>query len=163
LHPAGPVRMIWNLICLVFITYDLIILPMHAFDVEDSDGVQVCDWFVTVWWTFDMLTFRTGYFVGSRLEMRARKIAIHYARTWLLCDIVIITTEWISRFAQTLGSASILRSSRALRSLRFLRLVRLPKIKALLEGMHDKLNSNVHILCGTLTVLSIVRLWDWCG
>lgn len=159
LHPVGVTRLIWNALSLGFIFYDLLILPLQAFHIEEQSFVQICDWIVAIFWTVDVfVTLRTGYFVGARLEMRHRQIAIHYARTWLSCDVLVIVVEWVSLLAQRLGSASILRSSRTLRSLRFLRLARVTKLRHFFQGMFDILNSNVHILVFTLMGLSVVLL-----
>lgn len=159
LHPSGPPRIFWNLVCLCFIMYDLVVVPLHAFDVEDAKIVQACDWMCSIWWTLDLfMTFRTGYFVGTRLEMRTRFIAWKYAKSWLACDVVIIVTEWVSRVEEVLASVTIMRSSRVLRSLRLMRLIRVPKVVYFWDGMLETVNSNVHILCFTMLFLTLVLI-----
>ena len=59
-----------------------------------------------------LMSLRTGFYIGSYLEMRPVKICINYAKTWMLVDLVVVVTEWSTKFAESSNPASILRSSR---------------------------------------------------
>mmetsp|Transcript_85226 Transcript_85226/g.155325 ORF Transcript_85226/g.155325 Transcript_85226/m.155325 type:complete len:536 (-) Transcript_85226:20-1627(-) len=159
MNPVGPVRMAWNTMCLVWIFYDLFMVPMAAFDLEDVKALQVIEWILTIWWTLDMyMTFRTGYIVGSRVEMRPREIAVNYACTWLACDLVIVIVEWVNRCFAAFSSASILRTQRALRFVRILKLVRVVKLSGFWKQLNEQVNSNVILLCVTLLCLTGVLM-----
>merc|ERR1719487_1163713 len=132
---------------------------MAAFGVGEAVGFIMLEWFATFFWSVDFfLWFRTGYFVGSSIETRPKRIALHYAKTWMSIDLVIVTLEWVNRLLYSIGSASLLRSSRVFRTIRFIKLLRLAKMKELWSILTEQVNSNVfHLLC-TMTVLSTILL-----
>eukprot|EP00929_Paragymnodinium_shiwhaense_P001404 TRINITY_DN101636_c0_g1_i1.p1 TRINITY_DN101636_c0_g1~~TRINITY_DN101636_c0_g1_i1.p1 ORF type:complete len:1219 (+),score=251.34 TRINITY_DN101636_c0_g1_i1:163-3819(+) len=156
LYPGGWFRLCWNAFCLALITYDLFMIPMAAFDVGEGGPFTVVDWFATVVWTLDLLlSFRTGYYVGSYLELRPSKVATHYAKTWLLIDSIIVGTEWMGRFTSVIGSASLLRTSRVFRTIRFMKLLRLAKFRDLWGSLKDQCNSNILQLAVSMTLLTV--------
>jgi len=162
MHPLGKVRLWWNVFTLLLIAYDVWSIPMQAFDVGHSErgsvrtGYLVLEWVGTMFWTMDLLaSFRTGFIVGSAVEMRPRQIAIHYCKTWLLIDLLIVSIEWVSRFAGLVSSASLLRSSRVLKLIRFVKLMRLAKMSSVWHLLHEQLNSNVLHLCITMVSLTV--------
>lgn len=149
MHPLGHTRLVWNAFCLIFICWDLMTIPMQSFDVgEDSDVFYSIEWVTACFWTADLvLMFRTGYFIGSKVEMRAIKIALRYAQTWLLVDLIIVLSEWGGRFLGVTSSASLLRTSRVFRSIRLIKLLRLAKMRDMWTQMSDQITSNVLHLC----------------
>lgn len=159
MSPIGYPRLCWNGLSLVIICYDLFMIPMQAFGVGDEAGFVAVEWMATFFWLIDLfLCFRTGYFVGSNIEMRPRLIAIRYVKTWLLVDLVIVTLELVSRIGSIIGSASFLRTSRIFRTVRFVKLVRLAKMRELLMHFADQINSNFARLVGTMAVLGVVSI-----
>lgn len=163
-HPVGGVRIVWNVLCLIAILYDLFFIPLQAFDLGESTVLDVCEWMLTWLWTFDLfLTFRTGYFIGSTVEMRQTQIAVHYAKTWLVVDIIIVLLEWMGRFFDVTSSASLLRSTRASRNiLGVVKLLRLTKMKKLWIVIFEQFNSNVFeliwtLLCVCLSMMALVH------
>jgi len=155
LHPHGGVRMSWNMLCLLAICYDIVFVPLEAFDLEAHILMDIVEWFLTILWTADMLvTLRTAYFVGSTLETSSITIALNYAKTWLFLDLTIITMEWLARLSDAAtGFGSILRTSRVFRTLRCVRLLRLGKLKGLLSVVEDQINSGLASL-----VFSLLKL-----
>jgi len=159
MSPIGYPRLAWNIVSLCLIAWDIFVIPLSAFDVGDEAGFVVLEWIATIFWTIDvLLSFRTGFFVGSSIEMRPKRIAIHYAKTWLGADLVIVTLEWVNRVANVVGSASLLRSSRVFRTIRLMKLLRLAKMKEVWTVLSEQINSNLIHLLTTMTVLSIILL-----
>lgn len=157
LHPVGAVRMVWNAMCLLWICYDLFVVPLSAFDLEDVVALQVIEWMLTIWWTLDMyVTFRTGIIVGSRVEMSPRKVAENYACTWLACDLTIVIVEWFSRIFSAFASATVIKTQKILRFIRILKLMRVVKLSSFSKQMQEQITSNIVILSLYLALLTFI-------
>merc|ERR1719506_1644823 len=73
LHPQSKPRVLWSLVSIIFVTFDLITIPLSAFKHIDD----FVPWFVQLlsglFWSFDILmTFRTGVFVRGKLELSSK-------------------------------------------------------------------------------------------
>eukprot|EP00927_Polykrikos_kofoidii_P049077 TRINITY_DN43208_c0_g1_i1.p1 TRINITY_DN43208_c0_g1~~TRINITY_DN43208_c0_g1_i1.p1 ORF type:complete len:962 (-),score=102.49 TRINITY_DN43208_c0_g1_i1:11-2896(-) len=159
LHPSGCIRLVWNGISLITIAYDMFMIPLLAFDIGEGGVFSAISVLFTSFWACDLLlNFRTGYFVGTQLEMRPRNIALHYARTWLLADLIIVATDFLGRFLSQIGTASLMRSSRLFRTMRFVRLVRLAKLKDLWKALQEQINSNVITLCFRICIMAMFTM-----
>eukprot|EP00929_Paragymnodinium_shiwhaense_P068310 TRINITY_DN34328_c0_g1_i1.p1 TRINITY_DN34328_c0_g1~~TRINITY_DN34328_c0_g1_i1.p1 ORF type:complete len:913 (+),score=183.54 TRINITY_DN34328_c0_g1_i1:79-2817(+) len=173
LHPAGPYCLVWNILCIHAILYDVIIMPAEAFQFDRQGLYSYVEWFLTVFWTIDLiLSFRTGYFIGAYLEMSQKQIALHYLQSCFVLDLVIVLVEWSSKISLTLSSASLLRTTRVMRTFRLMKLFRLGKVKEIWTHLRDQVNSVVFHICVSLIVLSMcvsvgVHLtscfWYWLG
>jgi len=174
LHPASKFRMVWNMICMVNVIYDIMTMPLDAFDLSQARGFfSVMEWIMTVFWTIDMvLMFRTGYYVRTRLEMGAGAVAVHYLKTWFSVDLFVVVLEWAGRFTSMIGAGSLIRSSRIFRSAKFIKLLRLGKAGDLWMMIKERTNSNVVIMMMTLSSMSALTLctvhiiscvWFWLG
>lgn len=158
-HPSGPQRIAWNLNCLLLILYDIIMVPLQAFQLPSLLVLDLVEWMCTLCWTMDVLfSFRTGYYISSDLEMRPREIAKHYAQTWLPIDTFIVVLDWVTLLASAVGSgANLVRITRVLRILRCLRLLRVAKMQVLFSVVQDQINSSVVYLCfGLLKMAAIL-------
>lgn len=83
-------------------------------------------------------------------------VAIQYAKTWLLLDIIIVAVEWASRALGFDGSASLLRSSRVLRVLRLMKLMRIAKLVEIWNVVGQQINSNLLQILATLAILTTI-------
>lgn len=159
MHPIAYNRIAWHGVSLVLILWDVFAIPLQAFTVPENFFISALEWIATLFWTLDMiLMFRTGYIRGATVEMRPKQIAKHYARTWLVVDLLIVTVEWVSRFSGIAGSASLLRSSRLLKTVRFLKLLRLGKMREIYQSLMEQLNSNVLHLLSSMFILAIILM-----
>jgi hypothetical protein len=159
LHPGGLFRLTWNALSLFLILYDVLMMPMSVFGVGEGSFFEVLEWLFTIFWTLDvLLTFRTGFFIGAHVELRPAQIARHYATTWLPVDVAVVVIEWVGRFTEVIGSASLLRTSRIFRTFRFIKLLRLAKLKALWNALKEQINSNFFHLCINITIMTLAIL-----
>ena len=56
------------------------------------------DWFIQIFWNVDlMVSFLTGYYDEGALIFSLPKIALHYAKTWLLFDLSLLSMDWTFR------------------------------------------------------------------
>lgn len=56
------------------------------------------DWFIQIFWNVDlMVSFLTGYYDEGALIFSIPKIALHYAKTWLLFDLSLLSMDWAFR------------------------------------------------------------------
>lgn len=158
MHPFSGPRLYWNLPCIMLICYDIFFVPLESsFDVPFHISFRIVDWFITLFWTADLLfSFFSGYYNGRTLEMRPSMVWKHYATTWLWLDLVVVSTEWASRYNESVvGGFAFLRFSRALRFVRFIKLVRIFKFNQALRVLEDQFNSNVLLILSRLGKLLI--------
>lgn len=159
MDPAGPRRTSWEFIGMLLILYDLIVIPLDAFDLPESLFTRGMNLLIVTYWTTDMiLSFFTGYYMGTNLVTAPMFVVRRYLRTWFLFDCITVAPEWVSLVdvegkASVLSSVSILRS---LRVLRFLRLLRVLKMEGGYRKMQERINSNI-----ALMVSGIIKLVLW--
>jgi len=159
LHPASRTRNCWNILCVVLLAYDTVMIPLLPFDLPMSKPpLLVFDWISRILWTFDIfITFRTGYYIGTKVEMRPRMIAAAYARSWLAPDLLTVLLDWISGFLAGVQSSGP-RVFRFFRILRSARLFRLSKLKHIVDSLEQQINSNSIHLCIALVKWTVAFL-----
>jgi len=148
--------------------YDLIILPLDAFDLPDATILTVMHVSTTIVWTIDiLLSFFRGFEARGVIEMRPKKVALHYVQTWLAIDTAIVTVDWVS-FFMSLEWLKLLR----LRILRLLRVARLVKLTSrILVSSHwavsDIIRSDnglaILSVLGLMTGLALINHYVACG
>jgi len=93
LLPNSPLRAAWDGFTIVNSTFVGIAIPLRIvyFEHPASSGgaLDVLIFIADATWLFDiMLNFRTGFFSSGRLILEPQRIAAHYARSWLVVDIL---------------------------------------------------------------------------
>mmetsp|Transcript_27413 Transcript_27413/g.64029 ORF Transcript_27413/g.64029 Transcript_27413/m.64029 type:complete len:825 (+) Transcript_27413:71-2545(+) len=161
--PGSARRLGWDVLGMVFMIYDLIVIPLETFGPRQNVATDVLGWTTTVYWTVDIpMSVFAGFYAGTGIvEMRIRKIAAHYARTWFVFDLFVVVVDWAISVAEALersfsltsGSASYLRVGRFLRFMRVLRLLRLLKMQAIISELLDRISSET-----SLIMIGIVKL-----
>lgn len=181
LHPQSNWRIAWDIIGLVFVGYDLIMVPLQVFDLpEDEISFIVMGWLGAIFWTLDVpLNFVTGYYVHGLLEVRWCRVVRHYLRTWFLLDISIVVTEAVDIIvaggATATSSVSVLRALRIVRCLRMIRLIRLlklVKVEMVMQDLQARIHSNslllalgiLKLILGLMLINHIIAcIWYWIG
>eukprot|EP00928_Gymnodinium_smaydae_P067772 TRINITY_DN5076_c1_g2_i1.p1 TRINITY_DN5076_c1_g2~~TRINITY_DN5076_c1_g2_i1.p1 ORF type:complete len:871 (-),score=151.29 TRINITY_DN5076_c1_g2_i1:61-2529(-) len=162
INPASKGRLCWELLGLLCLMYDLMVVPLQAFDLPETTFMFFMDCIILVYWTFDVpATIFTGIHVEGKLDMRLKTIVKRYAVTWLPFDILVLVPEWTNLLLggendtadSTSSIARTLKGARFFRLLRLVRLLRIVKIDALLQKLKERVNSNYLLLC-----ISIGRL-----
>lgn len=158
LSPNSRKRVMWDMLSLLSVAHDVLTVPLLAFDVMETQFVQVSSLLTTVFWTFDMpISFVSGYYVGGAIEMRPWSIAKHYMRRWFAVDLLILLTDWTlfslqSGLADVVGIARISKTLRLSRILRLFRLMRVMKVPDLVEDVVGSFASD-----GLLTTLGVLK------
>eukprot|EP00913_Durusdinium_trenchii_P002480 g2292.t1 len=98
LHPGGSFRTVWNLLMAACVFYDLLVIPLYAFTLPRSVLWDVLDWLIQIYWNLDFaVSFLTGFYDEGTLVFSLLRIAMHYAKTWMLFDLSLISMDWAFR------------------------------------------------------------------
>jgi len=143
IDPHSQGRILWSVVGMMFMMYDLVVLPMSAFDLPDTLITIVLLWLGVCYWSIDIpVNFCTGVYYKSVLETRLWKVAALYAKSWFIIDLLIIVPSWFMAVSGTDASQTgQLRSVRFLRLMRFVKLIRLAKFEHLLQQVVEVINS----------------------
>lgn len=141
-YPSSRRRMIWDLLGLILVIWDIFAIPMNAFELTDIVSLYIMSWVSTLFWTIDFPTnFFLGFYRAGHIVTSPTKIAGQYLRTWFTIDLGVLALDWffialdisMSSVEEDTDAAGnnyfrIMRMSRGLKVLRILRLVRLAKL-----------------------------------
>lgn len=149
INPDSHARLSWDMLSLFMVSYDLVLLPLFAFDVAE---IAVLDWFARLFWTFDMgLSCCTGFLLQNGIvEYGHRAILCRYLTTWFVPDLVIVGSDWAGFFfveeeqgVGQLGVGKVARLTRITRAVRFLRLLRLLRMQNVLSNLTERIQSDI--------------------
>lgn len=142
-HPSSPRRLCWLCLGVVLICFDIIGVPLTAFEVPTGALEQLILLIGLAYWQITFfLSFAVGFHVEGSLELRLRMTAWHYATAWMCVDLFLLALDWaclwislraVEDTAEDSETARLLQSVRTLRYLRTLRLIRVMKIPALMS------------------------------
>lgn len=92
MHPDSRKRTFWTLLCLIFVLYDVVMVPVYAcFDPEESPFVVTLNWVSACFWLLDILvTFLTAVYIHGVLHRNLFIIACKYVRGWFAFDCIIV-------------------------------------------------------------------------
>lgn len=170
LDPQSRCRIMWAAIGVTLMLYDLVMLPMQAFELPENALSTFVAWFSQFFWTLDIfLSFFTGVYINTELVKRLGAIAKSYAKSWLLFDVLVVTPIWLVMLLGTESSTTnSLQAFKYVRMLRFMRLLRLAKFSRMLGEALAGINSPVIMLVlgmvklmGCMAVLSHVNACLW--
>eukprot|EP00439_Symbiodinium_sp_Y106_P060068 s422_g8.t2 len=145
IHPNGRFRSIWSLFGMLFLTWDVVVIPLRFFDIPRSAFSDVMLWLTLVYWNLDILiSFLTGYYYKGMLVMRFSNVVSNYLRSWFLLDLTVVCVDWAMTIVALAdegdGATGVARLSKSLRLLHFLRLtrvVRMIKTNAILRHFEE--------------------------
>jgi hypothetical protein len=159
LHPHIAKKLIWDLISLVLVVYDLFFIPLGFFPIGDGLFITVMKWWTRIFWSLDFpASFVCGFVTANgSIELRASKIAKRYFKSWFVLDFVVVGVDWLEYLMKAqggaLGFARFGKASRVLRILRMIRLLRLARMREVLDNLVEKFNSEKLII-----LIDIVKL-----
>eukprot|EP00928_Gymnodinium_smaydae_P024466 TRINITY_DN1978_c0_g1_i3.p1 TRINITY_DN1978_c0_g1~~TRINITY_DN1978_c0_g1_i3.p1 ORF type:complete len:1118 (+),score=131.66 TRINITY_DN1978_c0_g1_i3:129-3482(+) len=152
-HPVSRPRVVWDVLSLFFLFYDVLWIPLQAFGPQEHILTSILAWFVATFWTFDIVfSFLSGFNVDGVPELRPSKIARHYIRSWFFFDALMVSVEWLLRFIPAAGGASeetgagAGASTQLLRLIRLSRLLRVVKAGSALMNMVDLIRSEFWLI-----------------
>ncbi|CAK0849469.1 unnamed protein product [Prorocentrum cordatum] len=172
------VHICWESVGLCLVLYDVATAPLRLLDPLDGAAFLLAAWLARLFWTLDVpFSFLTGFVSPQgRIELRAARVAAHYARGRLPLDLAVLACDWAEALASSASSAgasgdpALLRLLALLRGVRLVRLVRLARaqhIAALVsqrvrsEGV--KLSVSIALIMFALLVLIHVIACAWHG
>eukprot|EP00927_Polykrikos_kofoidii_P034813 TRINITY_DN2944_c0_g1_i3.p1 TRINITY_DN2944_c0_g1~~TRINITY_DN2944_c0_g1_i3.p1 ORF type:complete len:902 (-),score=114.34 TRINITY_DN2944_c0_g1_i3:217-2826(-) len=153
LNPQSRAKLVWDILAVVVLLYDLVVIPLQAFDLPANDAAVLIDVSVLVYWTMDtVVSAITGRYINGKLELRLEVILRRYLKTWFLFDISLIIPEWLMIMLDgdgdqsPLGLVRVFKGVRFARLARLLRLLRLVKMGKMFEELSSRINSNLVLL-----------------
>jgi len=131
-RPFSTKRIAWDVMSLFIMGYDIVFIPLMAFNLQRSALTIAATWCTTIFWTCDILnSCSSGYHKRGVLEMRPRKVFKKYIKSWCLPDCIVVLVDWVvllnemdMHLARALRIGKSLRYTRALRMLRLLRILK---------------------------------------
>ena len=146
LHPQSVVRYYWDCFILLLMVYTCIVLPLSIAEFDFMEGMawDVLEQLINVIFLVDLIiNMHTGYVDEQTrtLIMDARLTRVHYAKSWLLPDLLAtVPAEFIVR--QSLGPAGVATLNTGqrflIRCLRLLRVLRLMRLRRILQRLEIK-------------------------
>ena len=89
-EPDGTFRLIWDIVTMIFILYEMILIPFNlSFYVNSVDALTTISYVIDSFFIVDMLlSFNTGYYSKGNLVKDRGRIARHYLRRLFWLDLV---------------------------------------------------------------------------
>lgn len=181
-NPSARPRMVWEMMGVPILAYDLVLIPMQVFDLPPSAFTDLMSWTTMLYWSIDIIaTFFVGYYSeAGKLIMNPQKIIIRYLCTTFWLDLFIVSIDWVlvvagsvaSSAFEAMGIARIGKLLRILRIFRVLRLLRLRKLRRIIHVIQDRIDSEylsvVLNICKNLTCIIaashfVACLWYFVG
>lgn len=132
LNPDAPVRVTWDLLSLTMVIYDMIMIPMIVFSLEETLFLVMMEWCTRCFWTLDIgWSCCTGVSMpDGSVEYSVPFILKKYAKSWLGLDLFIVGSDWTGYFFSSggMGLSRLARISRVARAVRLLRMVRMQEV-----------------------------------
>lgn len=170
MHPASPIRLCWDVASMVFLLYDVIVIPIGAYKPERTFFLNFMDWVTLIFWSNDIVaSFFTGYVHAGVVVVDPVSIAAHYMSFWFWLDLACVGPEWIFMIITVIvgggdndagGNAGEATSLlRIVRVVRVLRLLRMAKLKRFLAAMKDRIHSESVFLIWSVVQFTILLLF----
>eukprot|EP00931_Biecheleriopsis_adriatica_P112863 TRINITY_DN8767_c0_g1_i3.p1 TRINITY_DN8767_c0_g1~~TRINITY_DN8767_c0_g1_i3.p1 ORF type:complete len:794 (+),score=132.61 TRINITY_DN8767_c0_g1_i3:85-2466(+) len=168
--PSSPKRIIYEVFGLFLIFFDMIWLPLQAFEPPASLPTDMQGWASILYWTFDIpCSFFVGFVVPSQgiVETRLQKIIKNYVRGWLAFDVLVVAVDWVLTGLSLFGDVDVfagadyVRMGKAIRLLKLLRLLRMVKAQKALADLTEKIQSeSAVIIIGIVKQLFLILFFN---
>uniref|UniRef100_A0A7S1AEY5 Cyclic nucleotide-binding domain-containing protein n=1 Tax=Noctiluca scintillans TaxID=2966 RepID=A0A7S1AEY5_NOCSC len=169
MQPMSLRLLCWEFAGLLFVAYDIIVIPLSLVDTLDHPVTTLMMWLARIFWTFDIpFTFLSGTFTEEgAMEMRPARVARNYVRGRFIFDVFVVLSDWIEAIVTLscnpeCGDADALRLISMLRVARMARLVRLGKSQKFRDIIHEHVRSEgvmlvVYMFLILLTLMTIIH------
>lgn len=148
LNPFSNRRMIWDLVGLIFVIYDIVMMPFVQMVLQQPSSFDnVVSLVSNIFWSLDIvLTFLTAAVQQDKIVTDWAGIAQRYARSWLFLDLLMVLPEWVC-MALDSGRAGFA-LLRILKMFRAMRLLRMIKMESVLRRQLKRVNSEslLHVI-----------------
>jgi hypothetical protein len=164
LSPQAHFLVFWNVLFMVVLTYELVMTPMGVFQIPQIGVYKVLFACCMFFWSLDIpLTMNTAYYTSAGDVVYSRRtIMKHYARGWLLPDLLLVSIDWLEFTGLMNHSAGGMmrggKAVKAFRVLRVLRILRMRKLREVLQAFDEFVNSQYFtiIISMVMNVASIL-------
>jgi len=167
LSPNNPILIFWNIAFMFVLAYELLMLPMSAFDMPTTGIYSVLPVFCMLFWTADFLVTSNTAFYTKRGHVKnlRKEIMVHYAKGWLTIDVLLVSIDWLEFTGITGNSMKGGKAVRAFRILRVMRILRMKKLKEVLQKFDEFINSQYFtIICSmVVNVAAILMISHFLG
>eukprot|EP01043_Picozoa_sp_COSAG02_P043576 COSAG02_NODE_3809_length_6200_cov_16.371415_2_plen_599_part_00 len=142
IHPRSTLRRRWDFLLFAMLLYCAFLIPYRVgFDVMAENAWLWFETAIDVTFVIDVfINFRTGFFLDednedSRIEMRPKAIACHYAKGWFLIDLVSAFPSQLLQLAkdEQAQAGAYNKLPRLMRIPRLVRMIRLMKLMRLVR------------------------------
>lgn len=161
MRPDSKRIIAWHLLSLACIAWDAFFMPMQGLPVPHPLARERINVMLTCYWTCDiMVSFFSGYWKQSYVEMRPHKVFRAYATSWFPVDILVAMMDWVAMLilSNVIDGFSLLRSIRILRLLRLFRMVRVVKVVSRFQHLGDYIVSEFVLTAVRVTTMVLVVL-----
>lgn len=159
LHPGSRFLIAWVSVGPMFLLYDMVTVPLQAFQLPLDWSLLAMDKFIACYWLFDLMrSFVTGYEADKWIEMRFSMTAHRYARSWFPLDLMCCTLDWVFVIAgeDLMAPSMHINTRRVFRAAKMLRLLRLLKFGVKVWELMDTLSYQAMIKVRTMIVFLTV-------
>lgn len=143
-NPDGAFRIFWDLLIILFIIYDLIMVPFEiSFSTDTSKVIEIINYVVAACFILDVvLTFNTGYYSKGMVVLERKKIARYYLKGWFWLDLITSFPYEIAGSNRDEISVldvqqNLVAGIRALKFIRLIRVVRVLKLNIFIRKIED--------------------------
>jgi hypothetical protein len=155
LFPDNRIKVVWDLIGMVFIIYQGILVPFRiCFEAQAFGALGVFELIQDFYFLLDIiLTANTGYYHKGNLILLRTLIILNYLKLWFWLDLaasfpysMLVNLDEYFNLDEELNSSittkapQILRILKFMRFMRFLRLIRVLKLKKILVRVNKNFN-----------------------
>lgn len=156
ISPSSIKHMIWELLGVIFIFFDLIWCPLQFLDPPTTDFSEVASWVIRIYWSLNIfVNFLTGYLDNKGVQvMTIPHIARRYLKNWLLFDIAVVFIDWVEvGMEEDTDDGSTISANKAASMLVMFRLLRVVRLRKFRQLVKDIRSESVNLL---LTFVKII-------
>jgi len=133
INPNSTVKVSFEVASIFVLLFDLTVIPfLIAWDMHLQNNFSWIPWFTVSFWSIDIcISCITAVAVEGRLQRDPHHIIRKYFRTWMVPDVLIVGSDWLSLITATIYAGSS--NSSAVKMLRLLKLGRLLRVIGMLK------------------------------
>lgn len=165
LHPGSVKRLLWDVLSVLLLVYDLVSMPfIAAFAYQEAFGnpLSTMSTVTMAFWTADLfVSMLTGFQNGTQVIVAPKLVLMNFFKGWAFLDVGLVSMDWFFFLYEgsAAGASRLGRSIRTLRFMRTLRLVRLWKLRRILNDIQDHINTEtLAISVGIIKIIMCLLL-----
>lgn len=179
-RPDDPFRVFWDIMTLMFIMYDLIVMPFElSFGIVEGNFLLTMDIIVTIFFLLDIIvSFHTAHYVDGVLVFSRKETRRAYLHGWFWADLIAsFPYQWTNDNVEDPNEdqtayfnrlqGRYLTAKSFLRLIKLVRFIRVVKLKKIVEKLHGSFDIHNQVIVGAINLLKlclfITFLAHWCA